>query len=209
MLQRGKLGRPFHQKQLSYLTLKEGENMNSLMEKLAIGTILFVIALPIGEASAAEELIPYVDGSKSFLEIKDISSQAEAWAVCAATYDVMAQILSEFQPARAQQLRDLAKGAKITVIMAVASDGLEPDIPQERFNELWAMAKLAGTELSSTKRTMLAADAESSTGKGAEMFVGNLSATMEICFKNLRGQRMYIDSWNELVKSGKLKKSTK
>ena len=124
--------------------------------------------------------------------------------MCAATYDVMAQILSKLQPARAQQLRDLAKGAKVTAIMTIASDGLDPGITQERFNALWAMAKLAGTELSSTRRTMLAADAESSTDKEAEVFIGNLSATMEICFKNLRGQRMYIDSWRELAKSGKL-----
>jgi hypothetical protein len=178
--------------------------MNTLMENLAIVTILFVGALTIGEATATESFTPYVDGSKSFLEIKDVNRQAEAWAMCAATYDVMAQILSEFQPARAQQLRDLAKGAKVTAIMTIASDGLVPDITQERFNALWAMAKLAGTELSSTKRTMLAADAESSTGNEAEVFIGNLSATMEICFKNLKGQQMYIASWQELTKSGKL-----
>ena len=181
--------------------------MNTLMEKLAIVTILFVGALTIGEVNAAENFTPYVDGSKTFLEIKDVNRQAEAWAMCAATYDVMAQILSEFQPARAEQLRDLAKGAKVTVIMAIASDGLDPDITQERFNALWAMAKLGGTELSSTMRTMLAADAKSSIGKEAEVFIGNLSATMEICFKNLRGQRMYIDSWRELAKSGKLQLS--
>jgi len=178
--------------------------MNTLMEKLAIVTILFVGALTIGEASATENLTPYVDGSKSFLEIKDVNRQAEAWAMCAATYDVMAQVLSEFQPARAQQLGDLAKGAKVTVIMTIASDGLDLDMTQERFNALWAMAKLAGKELSSTKRTMLAADAELSTGEESEVFIGNLSATMEICFKNLEGQRMYIDSWRELAKSGKL-----
>jgi hypothetical protein len=178
--------------------------MNTLMEKLAIVTILFVGALTIGEVNAAEKFTPYVDGSKTFLEIKDVNRQAEAWAMCAATYDIMAQILSEFQPARAQQLRDLAKGAKVTAIMTIASDGLVPDITQERFNALWAMAKLAGTELSSTKRTMLAADAESSTGNEAEVFIGNLSATMEICFKNLKGQQMYIASWQELTKSGKL-----
>ena len=178
--------------------------MNILVKKLAIITILFVGALTVGGANAAENLTPYVDGSKSFLEIKDVNRQAEAWAMCAATYDVMAQILSEFQPERAQQLRDLAKGAKVTMIMTIASDGLDPDITQERFNVLWATAKLEGTELSSTRRTMLAADAESSTGKDAEVFIGNLSATMEICFKNLRGQRMYIDSWRELAKSGKI-----
>ena len=178
--------------------------MNTLIEKLAIFVIIFVGAWTVCDANAAEKVAPYVDGSKSFLEIKDVNRQAEAWAMCAATYDVMAEILSKSQPARSQQLKELANGAEVTVTMAIVSDGLTPDISQERFNALWSMAKLAGTELPSTRRTMLAADAELSSGKEAEEFLGNLSATMEICFKNLEGQQMYIDLWRELAKSGLL-----
>jgi hypothetical protein len=163
-----------------------------------------LVALSVCDANANEKISPYVDGSKSFLEIKDVNRQAEAWAMCAATYDVMAEILSESQPARSQQLKELANGAEVTVTMAIVSDGLTPDITQDRFNALWSMAQLSGTELPRTRRTMLAADEESSAGEKAKEFFSNLSATMEICFKNLEGQQMYIDLWRELAKSGLL-----
>jgi hypothetical protein len=176
-----------------------------LIKKLVIAAIVFIGALTIFDVSGAENPTPYVDGSILFFEIEDVNRQAEAWAMCAATYDVMAEIMTSSHPARSQQLRELANGSEVAVTMAIVLDGLEPDMSQDRFNALWSMAKLASTEIPSTKRTMLAADAESIKGKEGEVFLGNLSATLEICIKNLEGQQMYIDSWRELAKSGLLK----
>jgi len=169
-------------------------------------TMLSFFATTAVDAIAEENGKSYVDGGKSFIEIKDVNRQAEAWAMCAAAYDFMAEILSEAQPARSRQLKDLANGAEVAVTMSMVSDGLDPQITQEHFNSLWSMAKLAGTELPRTRRTMLAAEAESSTDKeGSKIFLANLSATISVCFKNLEGQQMYIDTWRGLAKSGLLK----
>ncbi len=149
---------------------------------------------------------PYVDSNKPFLEIKDVNRQAEAWAMCAATYDVIAEILIDTQPARSQYLKNLANGAEIAAGMSVVVDGIVPDITQERFNSLWEVAKLTMTELPKTSQTMLLADSESTSNKAAaEAYFANLNATMNVCFKNLEAQQMYIDAWRELAKSGLLK----
>ncbi len=174
------------------------------MNKMLILTIVALSVLSISKANAADDAAPYVDGSKSFLEIKDVNRQAEAWAMCAATYDLMAEILSEAQPARSKQLRELVNGAKVAVTMSIVYDGLDPKISPDRFNALWSMAKLSGTELPKTRLTMLAAEAEANTGKNNEVFIRNLTATVEICIRNLEGQQMYIDTWRELAKSGLL-----
>ena len=176
------------------------------MNKMLILAMVALSILSISKANAAEDATPYVDGIKSFLEIKDVNRQVEAWAMCAATYDFMAGILSETQPARSKQLSELANGAEVAVTMAIVSDGLDPEISQDRFNALWSMAKLSGTELPKTRFTMLAAEAEAEadTGKNNAVFLKNLTATLEICIRNLEGQQMYIDTWRELTKSGLL-----
>lgn len=188
----------------NYSGLGRRDIMNTHMRKIMIAVMFSLAVVTIGKVYAEVKNRSYVDGSKSFLEIKDVNRQAEAWALCAATYDVMAEILSEAQPARSQQLRELANGAEVAVTMAIVMDGLDSEISKERFNALWAMAKLAGKELPRTRQTMLAAEAESYQNKGAEVFLGNLSATIEVCFKNLEGQQMYIDTWREMAKSGLL-----
>lgn len=175
------------------------------MNKILIMAMIALSVLSICKANAAEDTTPYVDGSKSFLEIKNVNRQAEAWAMCAATYELMAEILSEAQPARSKQLKELTTGAKVAVTMAIVSNGLDPKISQDRFTALWTMAKLSGTELPKTRSTMLAAEAEANTGKNNGVFIKKLTATIEICIKNLEGQQMYIDTWRELAKSGLLK----
>lgn len=167
--------------------------------------IYALVFITVNSAQAESKGTPFVDDSKSFLEIKDINRQAEAWAMCAATYDAMAELLSEEQPARSQQISELANGAEMAVIMSMVTDGIDTDITPERFNSLWKMAQVVGTELPKTRRTMLLAEMESSkTKEQAGIFLSNLSATFEVCVKNLSGQQMYIDSWRELGISGLL-----
>jgi hypothetical protein len=145
---------------------------------------------------------PYLDGSKPFLEIQDTNRQAEAWAMCAATYDITAELLFKSNPARARQIKDLGNGAKMAVTMSQVINDLSENITQEKFNAVWVMAKLSMTELPKTRTTMLLAEAESNPDKSA--FMSNLNATLEVCIKNLEAQQMYIDTWRELAKSGLL-----
>lgn len=159
-------------------------------------------------ANANQGDTPYVDGSISFVDIENVNRQAETWAMCAAAYDVMAEILADEKPAQSQYLSELANGAEVAVIMAIVLDGLDKDTTQNGFNALWSMAKLSGTELPKTRLTMLAAEAElyagKDNGKDKNKFLENLTLTFEICIKNLEGQQMYVDAWRSLAKSGLL-----
>lgn len=175
------------------------------MKKLTISALVALSVLAIGPAKTVEGATPYVDGSKPFIAIEDVNRQAEAWAMCAATYDFAAKIFAEEQPARSQQLNELGNGAEVAVTMAVFSGGLDPEISQERFNALWSVAKLSGTEIPKTRMTILAAEEESYAGNNNKVvFLENISATIEVCLKNLEGQQMLIDTWRELAKSGLL-----
>lgn len=177
---------------------RKGSTMRSLITTFICCALL---SLP---SYAAEKGVAYVDGTKSFLEISDPNRQAEAWAICAASYDFMADLFSEAQPARAQQLRELANGAEVAAIMSIFVDGLTPDITPERYSSLWAAAKLQGTELPKTSRTFLAAEAESTPKNETNLFLSNMAATVKICVSNLPGQQAHIDTYREFTKSGLL-----
>ena len=156
-------------------------------------SVLFAVLLSGSYPVYAEENgRSYVDGNKPFLAISDVNRQAEAWAVCAATYDLVAEILSETKPAQSQLIRETANGAELAVMMSTITDSLETDISQSRFNALWEAAKLASTERPKTSRTWLLAEAESYADKEGVAFQKNLMATFEVCAKNIEAQKMYI-----------------
>jgi len=152
----------------------------------------------------ASESSTYVDGSKPFVAIKDVNRQGEAWAVCAASYKVMAEFF-ESKPAQSQRLKDFANGAELAVGMTLVLDDLGSDISPERFNALWRYAQLAIEEWPKTQLTAILVDAEVLGDEGADRFFEKVTATVEICISNLKSQQMYIDSWRELAKSGLLK----
>lgn len=171
--------------------------------------LIFALAFIVSNASQAKSKgTSYVDDSKPFIAIQDVNRQAEAWAMCAATYDLTAELFAKDRPARAQQFSELANGAELAVAMSIVNDGIVKDISPDKFDALWEAAKISHTELPKTRRTMLLAELESSSENskiGTSIFLSNLSATLEVCVKNLEAQQMYIDTWRELSKSGLLK----
>lgn len=160
-----------------------------------------VILLALSSSAFADA---YVDSSKPFLEIEDVNRQAETWAVCAASYDIMSTIMESKAPARAKQLSDLGNGAKLAVGMTLVINDLDPKISPEQFKALWADSASAMSEWPRTQLTSILADAEKLGTEAAEELGKKINATVVTCINNLEGQRMYIDSWRELVKSGLL-----
>ena len=156
-----------------------------------------------GQSNASENLT-YVEGSKPFVTIEDVNRQGEAWAACAASYDILARFLDE-TPAQSQQLKDRANGAKLAVGMTLVLEDLDSDISPERFNALWTFAKVAIDAWPETQRNAILEEAESLSSEGAEgsnKFVDKLIATVKICNSNLESQQMYIDVWRAFAKSG-------
>ena len=159
--------------------------------------------LGISLANAADDPA-YVDGSKPFVEIEDIDRQAETWAVCAASYDIMSTIMESKSPGRAKQIADLGIGARVALGMSLVVNDLEPDISRERFNELWTIPSLAMAELPQAQLNSILADAEGMGTEGAEAFGKKINATVVICINNLKSQQMYIDTWKQLAENGLL-----
>ena len=163
--------------------------------------LFFIFMLAFAELAFADA---YVDTGTPFLEIEDANRQAETWAVCAASYDMMSTIMREGAPARAQQLSDLGNGAKLSAGMTLVTRDLDPDISIEKFKLLWADAQVAMTEWPQEKLNAILADAQRMGDEGAEAFGRKINATVVACINNLEAQQMYIASWQELVKSGLL-----
>lgn len=147
----------------------------------------------------------YVSDTVKILDIEDPHREAQAWAICAASYDLLAEILQESSPARAKQLGDLANGAELAVIISIVMSELDADTTPEAFDSIWNFSKLSGGEIPKTMRTTLLADLESDTSSGKSKFLDDLGKTVAVCANNLDGQQKYIDLWRDLAKSGLLK----
>lgn len=176
-------------------------SINRLKDKrqLVLALTLFCVS-PHGLADAN---VGYVDSSMPFLEIQDSNRQAEAWAMCAAVYNVISENITG-QPAGSRHLHALKNGAELAVTMSMALDSTNSGMTSEHYSALWTKATLAGTELPKAKLRILAAEAESLSVKGSDKFIDKLTATFNICVSNLEGQQIYIDVWREMVKKGLL-----
>jgi len=166
----------------------------------AIVLSLFAIAVV-----NAAETSAYVDGGTPFGAIEDVNRQAENWAVCAASYDIMSTIMAPEAPARAKQLSDLGNGARVALGISLVANDLSPDMSQERFNALWANSEAAMEEWPQAQLYSILADAERSAIEGVEAFGKKINASVVICINNLESQRKHIETWQQLVKSGLLK----
>lgn len=147
----------------------------------------------------------YVGESEKIIDISDPHREAQAWATCAAAYDIMAEVIEESAPARSKQLSDLANGAELAVIISMVASEINKDMTPEKFENVWNFSKLSGGEIPKTMRTTLLADLESDSSDGKSKFLNDLGKTVSVCAGNLDGQQAYIDMWRDLMKSGLLK----
>jgi len=158
-----------------------------------------VLVQTVSESSNAES---FVDDSKPIVAIENSHKQADAWATCAAVYDLASELLSESNPAQSKLLANMANGATLAVTMSILNDGLKPDITPERFTILWEMAKVAGNERPQIMRTALESALEGSSDEDQAAHLDNITTTMEVCRKKAPGQQAYIEAWREMAVSG-------
>ena len=168
-------------------------------------TISVVLSGFIGFFGAGDvvssEVQSYVDGSRLFIEIKDANRQADAWAKCAAVYEIMSSMM-ESGSASSSQFNNLRNGASVAVTMAVFTNGMDPDIYAENFGPRWEYAKLAGQEWPNAQLTSIMADREALGDDAQGVFPARIIESAKVCKNNLHAQQMYIDTWRELLKSG-------
>ena len=160
-----------------------------------------IILLVISSPAQAES---YVDSSKPFVEIEDVNLQARTWAFCAAAYDIMSTIMQVRSPERARQLGALGNGAKVAAGMTLIVDELDPDITPEQFKQLWKISSEAMMQWPRQQLAAILADGERFGSEREEEFGRKINATVVSCIGNLGDQKLYVDSWQELIDSGLL-----
>lgn len=144
----------------------------------------------------------YVDDSIKIIDTADIHREAQAWGICAAAYDLIAEILQESAPARAKLLSDLANGAELAVIISMVTREIDDEMTPEQFNNVWNFSKISGGEIPKTMLNVLLADLEADNSEGKSTFLADLGKTVVVCASNSEGQQAYIDMWRDLAKSG-------
>lgn len=183
------------------------------MNKIILLCVLSLFfRIPLALADKEES---FVDGSKPFITIEDVNRQAEAWAMCAAVYNFVAEMFAESNPASSNLSKDMSRGAGLAAIMSIVQDGLpkidteDADEGMRRFGSLWSSAKITGTELPKTRTTMLLAQQEMLSENEVEGFYAKVGKTVEICTANSKDQQMYIDLYREMTKTGLLEAPSK
>ena len=185
------------------MVLARENNLRYLFFMLFRGFAFVSVAssLLIFSTAGASETSPYVDGSKPFITIKDVNRQGGAWAMCSASYDLMAKVF-ESKPATSHRMQEWANGAQVAVAMTLVTGADLGEMTPERFNATWAYSKVAMEEWPKTARTSILFDAEMLGAEGADEFLDNLTGTVKICISNLETQQVYIDTFREFAKSG-------
>ena len=172
------------------------------MKLACITLVIFLSAL--ANPAASEVSYAYVSDAKPFLNIKDANRQAEAWGICAATYQITGDLM-EADSNKSKQFKMKSNGASVAVVMTHVIAGLKENMSQSEFYALWNFSKTLRRSIPDVARTRILSDLESTTEKDRAMFFDKLKNTLEICISNLDGQQFYIDSWRNLAKSGLLK----
>jgi hypothetical protein len=98
------------------------------------GTIILCL-LFTSSICFAEKKDSYVDGSVPFILIDDINRQGEAWATCAASYNIMSELIDS-NLAQSKQMKELGNGASLSVTMAILAKDLKEDISPTKFKAL-------------------------------------------------------------------------
>lgn len=160
--------------------------------------LLFTFCLFFKIVIYADETTSFLKSDKQFLLIDDVNRESEAWATCSAAYDMSALVFESEQPAQAKLFEEKGNGAEMAVIMSIVSDAINDDITEQKFNAVWAYAKIAAKSLPETSMNTMLAELEGLDSDGIEEFLQKLVATIEICTNNLESQQAYIDSWRAL-----------
>lgn len=150
----------------------------------------------------AAETDSYINGDIPFLSIADVNREAEAWATCAAAYDISSTMMEKSKPAEAAHMHEMANGAEMAVLMSMVADEMKKDMTPEKFGAVWTYSKMASREIPKTRLNIIMADAERLGSAAKDEFIKKLANTIAICASNAESQQTYIDMWRNLAKSG-------
>lgn len=148
---------------------------------------------------------PYLSNSQPFFLIENVNRQAEAWATCAAVWNIMAELTQANggSKVKIEKYSNFGNGAKMAVAMSYVSDVIkDTNIDQSRLRATVRFAQTASQSMPEVQMVAIKSDLEV---KGENPWFDDFFATMDICIENLQGQQSHVDGWRALATSGLLK----
>ena len=153
------------------------------------------------KSAAASKGKSYINSSQPFLLIDDVNRQAEAWATCAAVWQIMSELFNDSK-AQADEYSNLGNGAKMAIVMTFVSSVISEDNPNpQKFNSTWTLAQTLMESIPDVMLTSIIADLET---KGMDAWAMDFKPTVAQCTENLETQQYYVDLWRSLAASGLL-----
>ena len=145
----------------------------------------------------------FLSDNEVFLAIENPHREAEAWATCSASLDILAEIAAEDSPAQAKQIHQSANGAGVAIAMSIIADGIDEEKSPEQLSNMMTFAVTQMDSLVDVERVAILSELEKmSQNSQADKFMEKLGNTAAVCSKNAETQQMYIDLWKDMAKSG-------
>lgn len=174
---------------------------NRTLKRITSSLILLVSLLITNLAIA--DTHTFLSDNEIFIEIENPNREAEAWAVCSASLDILAEIVLEDSPAQAKEISQQANGASVAIAMSIIMDGIDEEKSPEQVSNMMKFAATQMTSLVDVQGTAILSELEMmSKSSQTDKFMDKLGNTAVVCTKNLEAQQMYIDMWREMAKSG-------
>lgn len=169
-----------------------------------IFTAWLFITLYASELSLSKDMYSesYIEGDHQFSANKDKQIEANSWAMCNASYSMLAKINENESPAYALKLNQFGNGASVALVMTyymrmeTAENG---STFNQDFARAWRYGQSMKEPLIDVAATHIASNFET---EGIDVSLVKLLNTVEICVGNLDLQQAYIDAWRKLREAG-------
>jgi 2C-methyl-D-erythritol 2,4-cyclodiphosphate synthase len=153
-----------------------------------------------GNSIATEPDNSYLASKESFLALENVNDEAQAWATCSASLDILSNIMEDQNPNMALQLNNLSNGSDVAILMSQVSRVLaDENFDINELNATITIGKLQMDEMPKAEQARILSDLEI---YGFETMMVKLNSTLMQCAKNNETQKIYVDMMRDMAKSG-------
>lgn len=164
--------------------------------RLAALLIPAILALPV---PAWAQQIAYIASNTPLLQIENKTQQAEAWAVCAAVYDLMLDSLEQRNPGNAAMAKEMRDSAALAVDMSLLMRDHSTDLSFSEFKQAFAEVREEGKRIRIIKHQLVYKDFSAAATGSTPAYTQKIEATLTLCKENQEGQAFYQDLWQFFI----------
>lgn len=162
-------------------------------------SLILLLALCSGVTQGKEQ-DSYLSSTAPFITYENINDEVLAWATCAATMDILAEVYKSDNPSTSEQLNNLANGAEVAILMSQVSRVLsKDDFEVSELNATITYGKMQMDEAPNVQKQVILSELEL---EGLELVTTKLTTTLKLCSENNELQKIYVDMMRDLARSG-------